>query len=66
MPGHVADVQVDIVSEEAVIEERVERVDSRGALGNIGNIPEVKQHTPIGLRRAIDKLHLGNSFSNPL
>ena len=63
MPGHVADVQVDIVSEEAVIEERV---DSRGALGSIGNIPEVKQHTPIGLRRAIDKLQLGNSFSNPL
>ena len=63
MPRHVSDVRVHIVSEVDVIEEPV---NLREAVGSFGSTPDMKQHTPVGLRRAISKLNLGNSFSNPL
>ena len=60
MPRHVEQTQVPIVSEENVKEEPV---DSEEALGSM---PEMRQHTTIGLRRAMNKFRLGNCFSDPL
>ena len=60
MPKHVENTEVPIVSEEDVVEEQV---DSEEALGSV---PEMRQHTTIGLRRAMNKFRLGNCFSDPL
>ena len=43
MPGHVADVEVHIVPEDAVMEDRVEQAESGGAVRSIGDKPETKQ-----------------------
>ena len=42
MPGHVADVKVHIVPEDAVVEDRVEQPESGGAVRGIGEMPETK------------------------
>ena len=60
MPKHVEQTKVHIVSEDNVIEEQG---DSEEALGSV---PEMRQHTTIGLRRAMNKFRLGNCFSDPL
>ena len=43
MPRHVAAVKVHIVSEDAVLEDRVEQAESGGAVGVIRDTPETKQ-----------------------
>ena len=60
MPKHVENTEVHIVSEDYVKEEPVDSEDA------FGSMPEMRQHTTIGLRRAMNKFRLGNCFSDPL
>ena len=60
MPRHVEQTKVPIVSEKNVMEEPVDSEDA------LGSMPEMRQHTTIGLKRAMNKFRLGNCFSDPL